>query len=286
MRPAVVLALVCGAALGLGVALLIRFLVPSPPPLGPALERLRPRRGAVEQPPGGWADSLLARIRVPSRELRLLGQSPQRYALNKLAAVTLGLVFPSVFSLILAVSGLYLGMVFPAAAGVGLAALLWFLVDVSVRQRAAEAREEFSRAVSVYLELVALELAAAHGPSEALERAASVGGGWVSRRISDALHAARLRLETPWDALKRVADDIGVPELGDVGDIMTLAGDQGAQVYDTLRSRARSLRAAILAREEERANTATTVLYIPTSLLVFVLFAIAAYPFLIRLITV
>ena len=32
-------------------------------------------------------------------------------------------------------------------------------------------------------------------------------------------------------------------------------------------------------------NTATTVLYIPTSLLVFVLFIIAAYPFLIRLVT-
>jgi hypothetical protein len=70
-----------------------------------------------------------------------------------------------------------------------------------------------------------------------------------------------------------------------VGDIMTLVGDEGAQVYDTLRSRAESLRVAMLAREEERANTATTVLYIPTSLLVLVLFIIAAYPFLVRLIT-
>ena len=49
--------------------------------------------------------------------------------------------------------------------------------------------------------------------------------------------------------------------------------------------RAESLRASILSTEEERANTATTVLYIPTSLLVFVLFIIAAYPFLVRLVT-
>jgi hypothetical protein len=66
---------------------------------------------------------------------------------------------------------------------------------------------------------------------------------------------------------------------------MTLVGDEGAQVYDTLRSRAESLREALLAKEEERANTATTALYIPTSLLVFVLFIIAGYPFLVRLVT-
>jgi hypothetical protein len=67
--------------------------------------------------------------------------------------------------------------------------------------------------------------------------------------------------------------------------MMTLLGDEGAPVYDTLRARAHSLRAALLAREEDRANTATTALYIPTSLLVFVLFIVAAYPFLVRMIT-
>ena len=197
----------------------------------------------------------------------------------------LGLLFPPVFSLILAVAGIRLGIAIPAAAGLGLAVLFYLLVDVSLRQRATEAREVFTRHVAVYLDLIALELAASRGPTEALERAANVGGGWVSARIREALANSRLRLEPPWDGLKQVAADIGVPDLGDVGDIMTLAGDEGAQVYDTLRSRAESLRASILATEEERANTATTVLYIPTSLLVFVLFIIAAYPFLVRLIT-
>jgi Flp pilus assembly protein TadB len=188
------------------------------------------------------------------------------------------------FSFVLALSGIHLGIVIPAVAGLALAVLFFLLVDVSVRQRAADAREEFSRHVAVYLDLIALELAASRGPTEALERAAAVGGGWVSRRIRETLQASRLRLEPPWDGLKHVATEIGVPDLGDVGDIMTLVGDEGAQVYDTLRSRAESLRASILSKEEERANTATTVLYIPTSLLVFVLFIIAAYPFLVRLI--
>jgi tight adherence protein C len=166
-----------------------------------------------------------------------------------------------------------------------LALLLGFLVNVSVHQRAAEAREEFARHVAVYLDLIALKLAASRGPVEALERAAAVGTGWVPQRIRATLANSRLHLQPPWEGLRQVAAEIGVADLGDVGDMMTLLGDEGAGVYDTLRARAASIRAALLAREEDRANTATTTLYIPTSLLVFVLFIIAAYPFLIRMIT-
>jgi hypothetical protein len=118
--------------------------------------------------------------------------------------------------------------------GLILAVLLFFLVDVSIRQRAAQAREEVSRHVAVYLDLIALELAASRGPTEALHRGAAVGGGWVSRRIRETLDNSRLRLEPPWRGLTQVADEINVPALGDVGDTMTLVGDEGAQVYSFL----------------------------------------------------
>jgi hypothetical protein len=285
MRPAVIIAILAGAGAGLGLWLIAREFTPGVPALGPALRQLQATPTSRPAPPAGPLAVLGSRLRIPHRELSLIGHSTERYVSEKVGFALVGLLFPPVFSLILALSGVRLGIVIPAAAGLGLAVLLFFLVDVSVRQRAAQAREEFSRHVAVYLDLIALELAASRGPTEALERAAAVGGGWVSRRIRETLHASRLRLEPPWDGLKQVAAEVGVPDLGDVGDIMTLVGDEGAQVYDTLRSRAESLRAAILANEEERANTATTVLYIPTSLLVFVLFIIAAYPFLIRLIT-
>jgi tight adherence protein C len=290
VKPTVILVILTGAGAGLGLFLILREFAPGVPALGPALRQLHAPVGETTgQPPIaptsgplGWLGS---RLRVPHRELSLIGHSPERYLTEKVGFALLGLLFPPVFSLILAVTGIRLGIVIPAVVGLALAVLFFFLVDVSVRQRAVEAREEFSRHVAVYLDLIALELAASRGPTEALERAAAVGGGWVSQRIRESLDNSRLRLEPPWEGLKQVGAEIGVLDLGDVGDIMTLVGDEGAQVYDTLRSRAESLRAAILAKEEERANTATTVLYIPTSLLVFVLFIIAAYPFLVRLVT-
>lgn len=287
MRDAAVV-LFAGAGVGLGLFLILREVVPGTPALGPALRQLSARPAAPGRAvslPRGPLGILADRIRVPHRELALIGHSPQRYLVEKLTFPLIGLLFPVAFSFLLTLSGLHLPIVIPAGAGLAIAALFFVLVDVSVRQRATQARQEFARHVAVYLDLIALELAASRGPTEALERAAGVGSGWVSRRIREALQHSRLRLQPPWEGLKEVAAEIGVPELGDVGDIMTLVGDQGAQVYDTLRSRADSLRSSLLAREEERATTATTVLYIPTSLLVFVLFIIAAYPFLVRLVT-
>ena len=287
MNVAIIIIVLAGAGAGFGLFLILREFAPGVPALGPALRQLHaPTPGAGARPSApGPLDVVGSRLRIPHRELALIGYSTERYVTEKISFPVLGLLFPPVFSLVLTLSGIRLGIVIPAAVGLILAVVFFFLVDVSVRQKAAEAREEFSRHVAVYLDLIALELAASRGPTEALERAAAVGGSWASRRIRETLQNSRLRLEPPWEGLRQVAAEIGVPDLADVGDIMTLSGDEGAHVYDTLRSRAESLRASILAKEEERANTATTVLYIPTSLLVFVLFIIAAYPFLVRLVT-
>ena len=59
---------------------------------------------------------------------------------------------------------------------------------------------------------------------------------------------------------------------------MSLVGDQGAQVYQTLLSRAQSLRVALRTNEQQRAATATTLLYIPTSLLLLVFLVLIGYP--------
>ncbi|WP_344514059.1 type II secretion system F family protein [Dactylosporangium maewongense] len=287
MNIRVLHALLAGALVGLGILVIVRATRPAAPALGPALRQLRAPsaddRGPTIHAPGPLG-VLVNRLRIPTAELALIGYSPERYLTEKLVYPFIGLLFPPMLSLILALSGVHLGFVIPAAVGLLFAVVFFVLVDVSVRQKAAEAREEFSRHVAVYLDLVALELAASRGPSEALE-AAAAHGGWVCERIRESLRVSRLRLEPPWEGLKDVAAQIGVPDLGEVGDIMTLAGDEGAQVYDTLRSRAKSLNAALLAKDKARAKTATTVLYMPTSLMVLVLFVAGAYPFLYRLVT-
>jgi tight adherence protein C len=282
----VIAALLAGGSVGLGLWLAIRELVPAAPALGPALRQLQaPIPTGRTSRDEGLAAMVGRWVRIPHQDLALTGSSPARYATELVGFALVGLVFPPLFTLVLALSGIHLPLAVPGLAGIGLGGLLGFLVNVSVHQRAGDAREEFARHVAVFLDLIALELAASRGPVEALERAAAVGTGWVPQRIRAALANSRLHLQPPWEGLRQVADQIGVPDLGDVGDMMTLLGDEGAPVYDTLRARAASIRAALLAREEDRANTATTALYIPTSLLVFVLFIIAAYPFLVRMIT-
>ena len=72
--------------------------------------------------------------------------------------------------------------------------------------------------------------------------------------------------------------EIGVPDLGEVGDIMSLVGDQGAQVYQTLFSRAQSMRVALRTKEQQRAATATTLLYVPTTMLLLVFLVLIGYP--------
>ncbi len=285
-----VVALLAGATVGLGLWLIVRELVPAAPALGPALRQLHAPTPAVAGGAGAADEQGLVGVvgrwvRVPRQDLALIGSSPARWAIELVGFTLVGLVVPPLLTLLLALAGIGLPIAVPAVAGVGLAVLFGFLANVSVRQRAGDAREEFARHVAVFLDLIALELAASRGPVEALERAAAVGAGWVPQRIRASLANSRLQLQPPWQGLRQVAAEIGVPDLGDVGDMMTLLGDEGAPVYDTLRARAASIRAALLAREEDRANTATTALYIPTSLLVFVLFIIAAYPFLVRMIT-
>ncbi|WP_430786865.1 type II secretion system F family protein [Actinoplanes sp. G11-F43] len=291
MTTFAITAMLFGGLAGLGLYLMLRGALPAGPALGPALQRLHPTAPATSaapatdvSPAGRWIAARIGHwFRPPTRELRLTGQSTERYVVEKLAYPLVGLLFPPVMTFVLSAADIHLSFVVPLAGSLGLAVLMFFLVDVSIKQKAAEAREQFIRAVAVYLDLVALERSAAHGPVESLERAARVGEGWVFERIRESLDGARVTGVAPWDGLTRVAEEIGVPELGDVGDIMRLSGTEGAQVSDTLVSRAQSLRVLLRTKEQGRANTATTVLYIPTSLTVMVLFVIAGYPFLIRL---
>lgn len=292
MNTLVALAVTFGATAGLGLYLILRGALPAGPALGPALQRLHtsdydhPAAADDVSPLGRWIAARVGdRLRPPLAELRLIGRSRERYVLEKIGFPLVGLFWPPLMTFLLAAGGVRLPFAVPLAVSVALAVLLFVLVDVSIKQKAAEAREEFVRAVAVYLDLVALERSAAHGPVEALERAADAGNGWVFQRIRESLAGARIAGIAPWDGLQRVADEIGVPELADVGDIMRLSGTEGAQVYQTLVSRAQSLHVALRAKEQDRANTATTLLYIPTSLTVLVLFVLAGYPFLIRLVT-
>jgi hypothetical protein len=104
----------------------------------------------------------------------------------------------------------------------------------------------------------------------------------VFERIRTALRLAQLQMHSPWDELRELSDEIGVPELGDVGAIMQSSGTEGAQVHETLRTRADSLRDQIRTDNLSRAEAVTGRLDVPGALLVFVLMGFVLYPFLTR----
>jgi len=282
MTGLVELALIFGGIVGVGVFLVVRGVVPAGPALGPALGRLHPR---PEHPAPALTDSLAKwlQLKPPLPELRLIGQSVERYVLEKVGYGLFGLLFPAIFTEIAAMFGVHLHWYIPTIVGLGCAVGMFLLVDVGVRQKAKLAREEFRRVVATYLTLVGLVRYAGAGAVESLEQAARIGDGWVFDRIRDALDDARYANEAPWMRLRQVSLEIGVPDLGEVGDIMSLVGDQGAQVYQTLISRAQSMRVALRTTEQQRAATATTLLYVPTSLLLLVFLILIGYPALTRI---
>ena len=81
-----------------------------------------------------------------------------------------------------------------------------------------------------------------------------------------------------------MSEQLGLPELAELADIMRLSGEEGAQVYITLRARSSALRNALLNAELENANAANERMSMPASMLGVVFLVILIGPALIRLI--
>jgi hypothetical protein len=284
-----------GAATGTGVLMLVRQLRPARIPLTTVLDRLErtpprtPITQGVESPNvdgfadrwqqfGRWlADRPLGRP-LPTADLAVLDLDPGAFCLRKIAMAIFGLLLPGLTAAALVVTGVDVAPVLPAGLGLALGVGMFFAPDLVVSGQAAEARETFSAAVGAYLDLVALERAADGAPAEALTRAAAVADSWPYRRIRQALDRARLAGTPPWQALAALADDVGVDDLRDLADILTVAGDDGAAVYDALTAKAASLRTRQLSAAKAAANTASEKLTLPGVLLCFGFLLLVCYP--------
>ena len=149
------------------------------------------------------------------------------------------------------------------ALGIG----LFFAPDLVTRVNAAERRADFRHALTSYLDLVALQRGAGAGPTEALEAAAQIGGGWAFARIEGALDASRKAGRPPWEGLAALAAETGVVELADLADIAEVAGHEGARILQTLAARAESMRAEALAAARAKAGARSTTMVVPIALL-------------------
>jgi hypothetical protein len=142
----------------------------------------------------------------------------------------------------------------PAIVTLGAMAFAFFLPDLALRQEAEERRRDFRHVVGSFLDLVAMNLAGGRGLPEALMTASTIGDHWAMARIRQALANARLIGITPWDAMARLGEDLGVEELRDLASALALAGDEGAKIRASLLARAASLRRKELADVEGKAG--------------------------------
>jgi tight adherence protein C len=142
----------------------------------------------------------------------------------------------------------------PLVLALAVAVAFFFLPDLEARKEATQRRRDFRRAFGAFLDLVALEMAGSAAPAEALPAAARVGSGWPLELLRDTLYRATAAGVDHWEALSELGERIGVPELRELGALVKLVGRDGAQVRDTLRARAASMRRRELADAEGEAG--------------------------------
>ncbi|MET7621940.1 type II secretion system F family protein [Streptomyces sp. NPDC005408] len=285
-------AVIAGCTVGAGVAMLINELAWPAPALGPALQRLNhpappsPQMLSADRDErwGAWLVEHLAGlpgVRIPRKDLALVGQSPGRFLLTKVALAGAGLLLPPVAT----IPFLLLGLPFylPAVVGLLFAALLWFAPDLALRDQARRAREEFAHAMAAYLDLVALRRAGNTSAEQAMEQAAEVGEGWAFDRIQEALTRSRVDKVPHWESLQRLTTELDLPVLDDVAAIMRQSSDDGASVYATLRSRAKNLRTELLADQATEANADSEKMTAPGAFLAVLVMLLIAFPAVIRI---
>ncbi|MFC8796257.1 TadC protein [Promicromonospora sp. NPDC057138] len=288
-----------GLVAGLGLFLVVRELLPSTPRLQSALDRLSgddkvepitvsdggelTSTQRYTQVFGAWAQrrlpvAVLGRGGPSHADLDLIGKTATDHYGEKALGAVIMLVAVPFLGLCVGLLNLGMPVSVPLGGALVLALGAWFLPDLDAKTKAKRARQEFSRAVSTYLELLAIERISGAGATQATFAAAQVAGSWPFRRIAAALERSRWEGQAPWVALRELGEEVEVDALGEVAAIVELAGTQGSAIHDQLQSKAAAMRDAQLDVEQQLAHDATVRMTVPGTLTVFVYFLMLIFP--------
>jgi pilus assembly protein TadC len=290
-------ALVAGALIGLGLLLVVRGLAPPRPTLTDVLADVHRPRWVTDQAPSSmWrrqvqaattaiADAGLGERFGFDQDLAVTGKTRERLALERLMLAATFVVLPLTLAMVVALTG--------PRAPIGLAALVsvaggclgFVLPSVLLRQQAAESRREFRWAISGFVDLVTIQLAGGEGVETAVRVAAETGAGRPFRVVAEALSRAHRRGESAWVALGELGRELGVPELGELSSSVTLAGDSGARVRQTLSTKAATMREHELAEELALSEAQSERLGAPVVLMLLGFVMLIGYPALARILS-
>ncbi len=291
--PLVILA---GAGIGCGILLVIASLRSPRPNVVEALQRMAMptvgRPGISGNQASALVTSLAKAIGLEHlvtisvrRDLRTLDRDPDEHiARCLLYGLILGLL-PPLAAAAFAAAGIGVSFTVP----IGLALLFALgglaLPALSLHQEAEKRRADFKHALSAYLNLVGVNVAAGRGVEGALATAAATGQGPAFNAIRRALYRAQVTGQTPWAALDDLGAEIGIEELRELAATISLAGGMGAKVRESLAAKAATLRKRGLAEIQSAANAASERMAIPVVLLVIGLIIFIGYPAISRILS-
>lgn len=284
-------AVLAGLLVGGGLWVAFTALRPVPEPLGLALARIdrRPTEVAAEGPAAD-RDTRIGRLmlrRIPvlalaiervASDLRVVGRSPEEQAVRVGSYVMLALVLGPWVGLVGWIVGAPVPLAIPGAvalAGAGWGVLAPF---ANLRREAKERRHAFCHALSAWCDVVVMSLAAGRGVEQAMETAAAAGRGWAFAELRGALRAGYVRGEPPWDALRQLGIELGVPDLSELASTTEMAGEEGAAVRATVSAKARTIRERMTADTELTAAAVTERMSLPSILLVMGFLIFLGFP--------
>jgi len=282
------LAFLPGAIIGVGLALLVLRGAPRMLRADDALSRLgdispspvAAPSGKLTERLGNWIHQHAPTIpgfTPPIKQLDLLEIPVSRFY------ATIGFVAPIILPIFFQLT---LGYFFalPLLLCPILAAIMWTVPDGTVRTKAKDAQREFTRFVTVYLELVAVALLGDTTTDSALTSAAGVSDTWVFRRIRREYRVADLTRVSKWDALEHLGTTIEVPALVDMSRLLRLS-EARVGLRDQLRAACRKLRAQVAADDKDAAQRLTSRMDLPVLCCLLPILAITITPTLLQLTT-
>lgn len=251
-----------------GLVTVVAALVPAPPGLQPALDRFGTGSSvsdhhrldvaaASRSERLGAALYRRSPIALTPRQrqlLRLQNKPIAEFYADKLVMAVIGAILP-------ALVGFGWGWItgtpswWPAGLAVVGVVVGYCVPDLLLHRSGRATQTRAVESLLVFIDLVTLERLANASATEALQSAAALSDVPLFVQIRTALERARLEQQSPYAELRRLADELELPELTDVADIMQL-DESGAALSGTLRARVKELRNAHLTREQIAAGAA------------------------------
>jgi tight adherence protein C len=222
----------------------------------------------------GRVERTLERLRA---DLAIMERSPDDVAASIGACALLGLFAGPIVLIPRLLVGFPVPVVLAGwvALVAGVAGALYPVLEL--RGQAARRRRAFQQVLSAYCVSVDMCLQVGSGPEEALIAAAD-GHGWQFGRLRSVLTKARVRNEEPWVALRRLGEEIEVPDLVELAKTIEQVAVKGAAVGEAVAGIADSIQARIAASIETQATRNTVRMAIPTTMLLFGFMVLMAWP--------